>query len=65
MNQRPKEGDLVGKNEQLVSQHKRTNAVIICDMIRQQIRLRVVLARLEALPRQKVFPALTGVQNRD
>ncbi len=36
------------KKEQLMSQRKQANALMICDMIRQQILLRAILARLEA-----------------
>jgi hypothetical protein len=36
------------KKEQIVSERKQANALMICDMIRQQILLRAILARLEA-----------------
>jgi hypothetical protein len=43
------------KSENLMSQCKRANIdIIICDMIRLQIHLRAVLARLEAPPKRRV-----------
>lgn len=41
------------KGECITSQRRGANTVIICDMIRLQIRLTAVLARLQASPGQK------------
>jgi hypothetical protein len=50
-----KEGDPMEKSERVMSQQKGANTAIISDMIRLQIRLREVLARLEASPKRKVL----------
>jgi hypothetical protein len=52
------------KNQNAISQRKKSNAVIICDMIRLQISLRTILTRLDALPRPKAYPAASAVPVR-
>jgi hypothetical protein len=46
--------------ERLMSQRKAANIDIICDMIRLQIRLRALLARLEAPPNRTVRHSAGG-----
>jgi hypothetical protein len=53
------------KKEELMSQRKQANALMICDMIRQQILLRAVLARLEASPMRTAWHGLSDTRGRN
>ncbi len=58
------EGTVIGveRNEGVMSQ-RGANTLIVCDMIRLQIRLRAVLARLDASPKRKVSQGLRVDRN--
>jgi hypothetical protein len=60
---RGRKGDRMKNGERLMSQRKAANIDIICDMIRLQIRLRALLARLEAPPKQTVWPGASVIRN--
>jgi hypothetical protein len=51
------------RNERLMNQRKPANIDIICDMIRLQIRLRALLARLEAPPKRTVRHGASGARD--
>lgn len=53
------------KGEDIMSQRKRANTIIICDIIRLQIRLRAILAKLEASPKPKLWQGLSGARGRN
>ncbi len=50
----------MGKGERAKNQRKQANTAIICDIIRLQIRLRAVLAKLDASPKRKLWQGLSG-----
>jgi hypothetical protein len=52
---------MMEKKERLVHQRKQANTLIICDMIRLQIRLKSVLSGLNPSPRRKMLPRANGV----
>jgi hypothetical protein len=54
----------VKKKEQLMSQRKQANDLIIGDTILQQIRLRAVLTRLQVSPMRKVWHSLSDTGGR-
>jgi hypothetical protein len=51
------------KGERLISARKAANIDIISDMIRLQIRLRALLARLETPPKRTAFQGAGAVRH--
>jgi hypothetical protein len=61
----PAEGRVTVEKERIGIPRKRANALVICNMIQLQIRLRAIQARLEASPKRKVPKGLEGARGRN